>query len=55
MELRLRDETLACIRKARITAQGTFSFAPGRNVVPIVARDGDGKAMATRNKGIQIQ
>ena len=55
MELRLRDQTLACMRKARITVQQTFNLAPGRCVVRIVVRDGNGKAMATRDKGIQIQ
>jgi len=55
VEERFRDQTLAIMRKARITVQETFNLAPGRCVVRIVVRYGDGKAMATRNKGIQIQ
>jgi hypothetical protein len=55
VELRFRDQALACMRKARITAGETINLAPGRCVVRIVGRDGDGKAMAARNKGTGIQ
>ena len=54
MELCLRDQTLACMPKARITAEERFNLAPWRDGVRIVVRDGDGRAMAARNKGIRI-
>ena len=55
VELRLRDQTLASLQKAGIRVQETFNLAPGRYVVRTVVRDGDGKAMAAHNNGVEIQ
>ncbi len=54
MELRLRDQTLAGLQRSGITIKEVFNVAPGRYIVRVVVRDGEGKTMAARNKGVEI-
>jgi VWFA-related protein len=55
VELRLRDQTLAGLQRSGITIGETFNVAPGRYVIRIVVRDGEGRTMASRNTGVDIQ
>jgi VWFA-related protein len=54
VELRLRDQTLAGLQRSGITVKEVFNVAPGRYIVRMVVRDGEGKTMAARNKGVEI-
>lgn len=54
LELHLRDATLEKIEKSGIAVKETFHVAPGRYVVRTVVRDGEGKTMAARNRGVEI-
>ena len=55
IDLHLRDKTLANLQNLGITVKETFNVAPGRYVVRMVVRDGEGKTMAAHNKGVEIQ
>lgn len=55
LNLRLRDQTLAGVQSSGITIKEVFHVAPGRYVIRIVVRDSEGKAMGSRNKGVDIQ
>jgi VWFA-related protein len=54
VELRLRDQTLAGLQRSGITVKEVFNVAPGRYIVRMVVRDGEGKTMAARNQGVEI-
>ena len=54
LELHLRDATLEKIGRSGIAVKETFHVAPGRYVVRTVVRDGEGKTMAARNRGVEI-
>jgi len=54
MELHLRDQTLAGVQRSGITIKEVFNVAPGRYIVRMVVRDGEGNTMAARNKGVEI-
>jgi VWFA-related protein len=54
VELHLRDQTLAALSNSRVAMNERFSVAPGRYVVRVVVRDGEGNAMAARNGGVEI-
>ena len=54
VELHLRDKTLAALQTSGIKIKETFNVAPGRYIVRMVVRDGEGKAMAAFNKGVEI-
>jgi VWFA-related protein len=54
VELHLRDQTLATLQNSGIMFKETFNVAAGRYVVRMVVRDGEGKTMAARNKGVEI-
>jgi len=54
VEMHLRDQTLETMRNAGISVKENFHVAPGRYVVRVVVRDGEGKAMAARNGGVEI-
>jgi len=55
MEMHLRDQTLEAMRNERIAVKESFNVAPGRYVVRVVVRDSEGKTMAARNGGVEIQ
>ncbi len=52
--LHLRDKTLASVQKSGIEVKEVFNVAPGRYVVRLVVRDGEGRAMAARSGGVEI-
>ncbi len=54
LELHLRDATLEKIKRSGMAVKETFHVAPGRYVVRTVVRDGEGKTMAARNRGVEI-
>ncbi|HEY3825481.1 MAG TPA: VWA domain-containing protein, partial [Bryobacteraceae bacterium] len=54
MELHLRDKTLESVQRSGITIKEVFNVAPGRYIVRMVVRDGEGKTMAARNQGVEI-
>jgi VWFA-related protein len=54
MELHLRDKTLESVQHSGITVKEVFNVAPGRYIVRMVVRDGEGKTMAARNQGVEI-
>ncbi len=54
VDMHLRDATLEKVEKAGIVVKETFHVAPGRYVVRTVVRDGGGKTMAARNRGVEI-
>jgi hypothetical protein len=54
VELHLRDQTLEGLERSGFTFKEVFNVAPGRYVVRMVVRDGEGKTMAARNKGVEI-
>jgi VWFA-related protein len=55
VELRLRDQTMASVQSSGITLKETMNVAPGRYVIRLVVRDGEGKTMAARNIGVMTQ
>jgi VWFA-related protein len=55
VELRLRDRTMANMQSSGITLKETMNVAPGRYVVRLVVRDGEGKTMAARNIAVETQ
>jgi len=52
--LHLRDQSLASLQSAGIVVKEVFDVAPGRYVVRLVVRDGEGQTMAARNGGVEI-
>jgi VWFA-related protein len=54
VELHLRDQTLAAMQNSRLTMNQSFNVGPGRYVVRVVVRDGEGKTMSARNGGVEI-
>jgi VWFA-related protein len=54
-ELHLRDQTLKSLEGSGIVAKESFNVAPGRYFVRVVVRDSEGKTMAARNAGVEIQ
>ena len=54
MDLKLRDQTLEKLQKSGIAFKETFHVGPGSYIVRLVVRDGEGKTMAARNRGVEI-
>jgi VWFA-related protein len=54
LELHLRDATLEKLGRSGLAVKETFKVAPGRYVVRTVVRDGEGKTIAARNRGVEI-
>lgn len=54
ISLHLRDQSLASVERSGILVQETFHVSPGRYVVRVVVRDGEGQNMAARNGGVEI-
>lgn len=52
--MHLRDQSLASVENAGIVVKEDFNVAPGRYVVRLVVRDGEGQTMAAQNGGIEI-
>ena len=52
--LHLRDQSLATLEQSGIVVKENFDVAPGRYVVRLVVRDGEGQTMAARNGGVEI-
>lgn len=52
--LHLRDQSLASLESAGVVVKEAFDVAPGRYVVRLVVRDGEGQTMAARNGGVEI-
>ncbi len=54
ISLHLRDQSLASVERSGIVVEETFQVTPGRYVVRVVVRDGEGQNMAARNGGVVI-
>ena len=54
IEMHLRDTTLAKLQSAGIVVKETFHITTGRYIVRVVVRDGQGKTVAARNRGVEI-
>ena len=52
--LRLRDQSLASLESGGIVVKESFDVAPGRYMVRIVVRDGEGRTMAAHSGGVEI-
>jgi len=55
IDLRLREQTLDKLLDSGMNVKETFDIPPGRYVVRVVVRDGEGQAMAARNGTVNIQ
>jgi hypothetical protein len=55
IDLRLREQTLDKLLDSGMNVKETFDIPPGRYVVRVVVRDGEGLAMAARNGTVNIQ
>jgi hypothetical protein len=54
IQMHLREQTLAALDSSGISVEQRFIVAPGRYVVRVVVRDGEGGTMASRNAGVEI-
>lgn len=54
LQMRLKDATLAAWVKSGIAASTDFQLTPGKYLVRLVVRDGNGSAMAEESTGVEI-
>jgi VWFA-related protein len=54
VELSLRDKSLEMLENLGISVQQSFSVTPGRYIVRVVVKDGEGRTTAARNTGIEV-
>ena len=54
VEMRLKDKSLQVLEGSGISVEQSFSVLPGRYIVRVVVKDGEGHTTAARNTGIEV-